>query len=269
MKPATLIVVVIFHSVSAQQGDYSLSARSSGMGGAHSAIADPFSTFNNIGGAAIPEKTTLIFAIKNLYSIEGLFAMGAACNQKFREGTFVFSLYRFGDRLFSEHKIGIGYSHKIRFISLGIQVNYLQHSVEASETSGTLVIEAGGIVTILPGLTLGAYMLNPNKATIGRTLTEPVPVIMKTGLAWEPDPGILLSIDLHRGPDDRNQVSMGMEYILNEVFPLRVGGVFDPTRFSAGFGIILKRLTIDYGAELDPRLGMTNQFSVIFKFPGR
>jgi hypothetical protein len=266
LKSVILLSGIIFHSVSAQPGDYVLGARTSGMGGACTALADPFSVFNNVGGAAIPENSTLVFSIKNLYGLEGMFVLGAAWNQKIREGTFIASVYRFGDHLFSEHKIGIGYSHKIRFVSLGIQVNYLQQSLESSGTSGTLLIEAGGMVVILKGLTFGALIRNPNRARIGRTDPEYLPVIMKAGLAYAPDDLTTICLDILRDKIHCNRIGIGLEYNLKRVFPLRAGAVFNPSGMSAGFGIHLKRFKLDYGAELDPRLGITSQFSVIFQF---
>jgi hypothetical protein len=266
LKSMILLSGIIFHSVSAQQGDYVLGARSSGMGGACTALSDPFSVFNNVGGAAIPENSTLVFSVKNLYGLEGMFVLGAAWNQKIREGTFIASIYRFGDHLFSEHKIGVGYSHKIRFVSLGMQVNYLQQSLESSGTYGTLLIEAGGMVMILKSLTFGALIRNPNRARIGSNDPEYLPVSMKAGLAYAPDDLTTLCVDILRDDIHPNRIAIGLEYNLKQAFPLRAGAVFNPPGISAGFGIRLNRLNFDCGAELDPRLGINSQFSVIFQF---
>lgn len=269
MKPAFFIVLVVFHSVCAQQGDYSMGARSTGMGGADVALADAFSAFNNMAGVASQEKSSIIFSIKNLYTLESLFSVGASYNQKYRQGAFLVSLYRFGNLLFSEHKFGIGYSHRIHFVSLGAQVNYLQHRIESFGTSGSFVIELGSMAEIFPGLILGALIFNPNRATIGPSVREPLPVMMKTGIAYQPDNKTTLSCEVQRGPDAKTLFKIGLEYVLKEVFPIRVGAVLNPARISYGFGLNLKKFQLDYGTELHPRLGMTHQFSIAYLLLGK
>jgi hypothetical protein len=266
LKSTVFIIVIVSHPVSAQQGDFPVGARSMGMGGAGTALADPFSAFNNIGGAAIPENSTLVFSIKNLYGLAGLFVLGASWNHKIRQGAFVTSLYRFGDPLFNELKIGFGYSHKIRFVSLGLQVNYLQQSVENYGTSGTLLIEAGGIVTILKGLSFGALIRNPNRARLGRSAPEYLPVILKAGMAYTPDELTTLCLDIVSDNFHNNRIGIGLEYMLKKVVPLRIGVVFNPPGMTAGIGIRLRRLGFDYGTALDPRLGISGQFSAVYQF---
>jgi hypothetical protein len=264
MKPAMFLPLVISHVVLAQQGDYSLGARSSAMGGAHVTLYDQYAVFNNPGGVASLDKSAILFSVKNLYTMRGLSVLGTAYNHQYRQGAFMISLYRFGDQLFNEHKIGMGYSHKISFVSLGIQLNYLQHAIRSIGSSGSFVIEAGGMAMIFPGITLGAYIFNPNRAVMDGFSVEPVPVMLKTGIAYQPDERTLLVCEVHRYPDHSARTKAGMEYILKERFPLRTGVVFKPVRISIGFGIYLKKFRLDYSAEMDPELGMTNQFSVIY-----
>ena len=270
MKPVIFIVLVVTHSLSAQQGDYSLGARSGSMGRTGTALPDSFSAFNNIGSAAIPGNSTIAFSIRNLYSMEGLYAMGAAWNQKIRRASLVFSIYRFGNRLFSEHKIGIGYSHRIRFISLGIQVDYFQQSVGNLGTSGTVMLEAGGVVTLFKELTFGAFILNPAHATVGVREKHPLPVMLKAGVVFTPDDLTTLSLDVHRlYTGDRsslNRVSLGLEYVLREIVPLRAGMIFNPPVITAGSGVRMNRLNLDLCMELNPNLGISSQLSVIYKF---
>jgi len=264
MKPAIYLFLVIPCAAMAQQGDYSMGARSSALGGTQVALTDQYSVFNNPGMVASLQKSAILFSVKNLYAMEGLYAFGAAYNHQYRQGAFMISLYRFGDQLFSEHKIGLGYSHGIRFVSLGIQVNYLQHAIESIGSSGSLVIEAGGMARIFPEITLGAYVFNPIRAEMRGYSSESVPVVMKVGLAYQPDEKTLLICEAERDLNTPTLIKVGMEYILKEKLPLRTGVVFNPSRISVGFGIYLKKFELDYSAEMDPELGMTNQFSITY-----
>lgn len=272
MKPAIILCLIAFQPVFAQQGDYSFGARSTGMGGASTALADPYSSFNNAGGAAVCRQSTLVFSIRNLYSMEGMFAIGAAWNRQFRRGKLLVTLYRFGDDLFSDQKLGVGYSHRIRFISLGLKVSYFQQRIETSGTSTTILIEAGGMVLLGEHLRIGAFILNPNRASLGKVSPEPVPVVLKAGLAWLPGEGITFSLDIRKvigDADDRPGVAVGLEYILRDIIPVRAGAVFNPAKFSAGTGLSLKKFRIDYGGIVDPFLGLSHEISVIYQFPER
>jgi hypothetical protein len=265
MKQAFIFALVISQSIYAQQGDYSMGAKSTGMGGTSSALVDAFCAFNNQAGVARQERSSILFSIRNLYSLEGLLAVGAAYNQKFRQGAFLFNLYRFGDRFYSEHKLGLGYSHRIRFVSLGVQVNFIQQRVVSIGSAGSFVIELGGMAEIFPGLILGACLFNPNRATIGHNVPESLPVMMKTGMAYQPDEKITLCIEVQQGPGVYTRTKIGMEYILKNLIPLRAGAVFNPAKISFGFGIYLKKINLDYGAVLDPMLGMTHELSILYQ----
>ena len=269
MKSAILFVLIVFNTVSAQPGDCTLGARIAGMGGAGTALSDPYASFNNVGGAAISRETTLVFSVRNLFTMGGLFAFGAAWNQQFRDGKFLIGLYRFGNDLFSENRVGIGYSHRIRSISLGLKVNYVQQMIETAGTSAAMVIEAGGVVLLGKRVSLGACIVNPNRASYGRISPEPVPVVLRAGLAWQPDEATTFSIDLRKSfheATDGTRIALGMEYILGDVVALRAGTVFKPVVFSTGAGLALRKFRIDYGGMLDPFLGMSHEISVIYRF---
>lgn len=265
MKPAFFLVLVISQLVYAQQGDYSMGARSLGIGGADTALPGTFSCFNNQAGACRQEGSSFLFSVRNLYSLNGLFVLGAAYNLRYRHGAFLFNLYRFGDQLFSEHKLGLGYSHLIRFVSLGIQVNYLQQKLYSSGTRGAFLIEAGAMAEIVPGLILGVYLLNPNRATFGGESRDPLPIMMKAGIAYQPEDNATISFDVQRGPGEYIRARFGVEYVLKNLVPLRSGVSFNPTKWAFGLGICLKKFSLDYGFRLDPLLGITHEISVFYQ----
>ncbi len=265
MKPALLFVLVFTQSIYAQQGDYSMGARSMGMGGADAALDDAFSAFNNQAGVVRQERSSILFSIRSLYSLEELLASGVAYNYKFRQGALLFSLYRFGDRIFSEHKLGLGYCHQIRFVSLGIQVDYYQQRVESYGSSGCFVFELGGMAEIFPGLILGAYLFNPNRASIGHHDSESLPVMMKAGVSYQPDDKTILCFEIKRGPGEFTYTKLGMEYILKNLFPIRVGAIINSAKISFGFGVYLKKFYFDYGTALDPKLGLSHELSILYR----
>ncbi len=264
MKPTLILLVFAVHSAYSQQGDYTLGARSFGMGSANTALPDYFSSFNNIGGLASTDRSSILFTIKNLYAVDGLNSLGAAYNHKFAKSAFAFSLYRFGDQLLNEHKIGLGYSHKIGFVSLGAQINYLQYSVKSYGTVGAFVIEFGGMANIFPKILVGAYIFNPSLTKIGNEQKEPLPIIIKAAIAYQPDTKTTLTIEARQKINFTTGIKIGLEYIFKEKFPLRTGIILRPPRFSCGFGIHLRKFQMDYATSIDPHLGMSNQLSIAY-----
>jgi len=266
MKPAIILIVVVVHSVYSQQGDYNLGARATGMGSATTALSDNFSSFNNIGGLASIEQSSIVFTLKNLYAVDGLYIIGAAYNLKYTQGAIVLSFYRFGDHLFNEHKIGLGFSHKISFVSLGVQVNYQQYAVKSYGTVGAFVFEFGGVANILPEISVGAYIFNPTMATIGNDQKEPLPIIVKVAVAYHPERKTTIICETQQEVNFTTRIKIGLEYILKEKIPLRTGIIFWPARYSCGFGIHIRKFQLDYATSIDSQLGMTNQFSITYLF---
>ncbi len=246
----------------AQAGEYSMGGRSRAMGGADVTLSGAFSPFTNIGSAAFSGISSLCFSAGNLYGIEGLNYAGAGYQKQLTNAVLAVSLYRFGDRLLNEHKLGVGYSHKIRFVSIGFQLNYLQLNVGSFGVSGRLIPEFGGLAELIPGVFVGAYMFN-----ILPLLTDPenktgFPASLKAGISYHPSKNLMLNLDVHDRLNEGTIWCAGLEYGFREKIIARIGVRSDPVRYSFGWGLPLKRINVDYALDLNPLLGMSNQVSL-------
>jgi hypothetical protein len=139
----------------AQNGNYELGARSLGLSGTTITLSDTFAGFNNIGALADQDGISLCFSSAMLYGIPELLKIGIGLNGELFNGVGSVNIYRFGNQNLSENKIGVGYSHRIRFISLGIQLSYIQFLISNYGSAGTLSLEFGGLIEFSPKVVIG------------------------------------------------------------------------------------------------------------------
>ena len=148
----------------AQQGHYSIGARSMGMANASVTIFDDYAAFNNPAGLSKIKNQSIFFSSKNYYGIAGLLTIGAGFNSQLFSGVITTNFIRFGDQLYNEHKIGLGFGHKIRFISLGLQLDFIQLNIEGYGSKRWLSFEFGGIIEVSKKAVFAAHIFNLYRA---------------------------------------------------------------------------------------------------------
>lgn len=147
-------------------------ARSSGLGHASSALRDEWALFNNIAGIYSSKKISAMAAYQNLYGIPSLNQASFGMIFPYKEMVWGTTFYRFGDSYYNEIKAGIGLTHKIRNVSLGIKLNYHQIGVQELGVKRNLVIEFGGFAEITEQLFFGAHIYNLNQAYLNIKIRE-------------------------------------------------------------------------------------------------
>lgn len=264
LRILTCILFVQFTAY-AQNGNYNAGGRSRGMSNTSITISDAFAAYNNIAALATQKDHSLCFFSSMYYGTHGLFTLGAGINGKILKGTASLNFYRFGDDLFNEHKVGLGYSHKIRFVSLGIQINYIQFNIDGYGSSGLVVMEFGGIVKILPELHFGAYIFNPTQSDPYRDRSGILPMLLKAGLSYRPVTNLMLNIEYQYHLYVKRSLSIGMEYVIREKVAVRSGINLWTQRSTFGIGFSPGRFQINYAVDVHPLLGISHEFSVTFK----
>jgi hypothetical protein len=248
--------------VDAQNGNYVTGARAMGISGTSITLSDAFSALNNIGALASHKDITAYFSSSMLYGIPGLMKMGAGLSCGLLGGITAINLFRFGDGLFNEHKLGIGYSHKVRFISLGLQVNYIQYTMEGYGSAGVVCFEFGGRVEICPQILFGAYIFNPTQANPYKDNGSILPVLLRSGLSYRPVDHLMMNVEYYYYVFLKHCLSFGLEYIIREKIMLRTGITLETLRSTFGIGFKPGRFRIDYAADVHPLLGISHEFSV-------
>ena len=255
-------ILLVQFTANAQNGNYNAGGRSRGIANASLTISDAFAAYNNIAALASLKGHSLCFFSSMYYNTPGLFTLGAGLNSHILKGIASLNFYRFGDDLFNEHKVGLGYSHKIRFISLGIQINYIQYNIEGYGSSGLIALEFGGIVQIFPELYFGAYIFNPTQSDPYHDQRGFLPMFLKTGLSYRPVTNLMLNIEYQYYLYIKRSFSIGMEYVIRDKVAVRSGITLRALRSTFGIGFMPGKFQVNYAADIHPLLGISHEFSV-------
>ena len=265
MRLSTSAIIIIICTLRAfgQTGDYRMGGRAMGMGYAAGTQGDEWSVFNNIGAIAWePQSPVAGFSYQSVSTLKELGKKAATATVPF--GTFCsgMSFFRIGDDHFSETRLSLGIGHKIRFVSLGFQIDYLQMVIEQSGTRGVIYYEGGGVAELFPGFRIGAVMQNFNRAKISRLTGEELPVRMEITLSYLPQEFLILNFSL----EDILQYGMipkaGIEYAIHGKFFLRTGITMKPVRNYFGIGIKAWHFKFDYAMSIQNYLGFNHQVSL-------
>jgi hypothetical protein len=72
--------------------------------------------------------------------------------------------FRFGDDLYNEQMVSLGFGNKFGIASLGVKANYIQYQADGFGTYGAVSIDFGGLAELTDQLSIGAYITNLNQA---------------------------------------------------------------------------------------------------------
>jgi hypothetical protein len=159
-------------------------------------------------------------------------------------------------------------------LGLGIALKYLSHSIFEHHAWG-IGLDAGLLWIISPEWKLGLNLRNFPTTFVSWDTgnTEQAYPYLLFGVSrwinWESSKLILTSDLEFRGDDSGNEatgnlgpiswdVKLGAEFVLREIIALRVGS--DSGQFGVGFGLKMKKVSLDYGFYTHDTLGETSRF---------
>jgi hypothetical protein len=245
-----------------------MGGRAVGMANSSVSLQDGWALFNNIGALAWTEETQLLTAVDNRFIISGLNTVAAGAIQPMFKGKTVagLSISHFGDQLFNEVNLGLGVSHRIEKVSLGLKVNYVQFVMQGLQTKTALAIEFGGLMQFTKHLFVAAHIYNFNQAQIASFRDERLPTIMKAGISYRPLDNIILNAEAIKDIDYPTNVRMGAEYKPIKKLSLRGGFSVNPVIFNYGAGFEVAGFHFDYALSTHTVLLPAHHLSVAYRF---
>jgi hypothetical protein len=267
-KNLSLICLIIFfyNSCLAQLQNDPTGARAVSMANASVTLRDHWVVFNNIGGLGFVENMYAFMSYENRFGIQSLQTFNAGFVSPLAHGVGGLTLSRFGDELYSEQKIGVGYSHKLGMISLGIKVNYIQIAIKDNGSKGNFTFEFGGVAKLTPQLFFGAHIYNFSVADLkGEYQKERIPVVVKAGLSYIPIEKLTLNIETEKDVDYNPTYKGGVEYEIVKNLKLRTGIQTQPNKTFFGIGFSPKNFMFDYALGSSTRLGFSHFISFSYK----
>ncbi|MGV3587643.1 MAG: hypothetical protein ACO1OF_11610 [Adhaeribacter sp.] len=242
-------------------------ARAAGLAGVAVTLTDVWAVTNNIAGITAIKKPTVGVYAENRFNLkalstvtlQGVHALG-------KNGALGLELLRFGDKLYNEQKLGLGYAHRIGPVSLGLKASLLQLHLEQLGSRRAVALSFGGQSEIIPKLNFGAHIFNFNQAKLASYQNERFPTVMQAGLAYQPSSKLLLSFETEKDLRYPADVKGGLEYKPITQLALRTGFSTARQAATAGVGFISQRFSIDYALGSHSVLGVSNHLSISYGF---
>lgn len=245
-----------------------MGARAVAMANSAVSLQDGWAIFNNIGTLAWVEETQLLAAVDNRFTISGLNTVAAGAIQPLFKGKTVAgaSISHFGDHLFNEVNLGLGLSHRIDKVSLGLKVNYVQFAMQGLQTKTAIAVEFGGLMQFTKHLFVAAHIYNLNQAQIASFKDERLPTIMKAGISYRPLDNITLNAEAVKDIDYPTNVRAGAEYKPISKLAVRGGFSVNPLIYNYGVGLEVAGFHFDYALSTHTTLLPAHHLSVAYRF---
>jgi len=193
-----ILLVFTAFQIHAQSIYAPVSSRVIGMGDASVTMDGYWASFQNIAGVATTENFEVGATYENRFGMPGMDFMAAGLTAQLPFGHAALTVFRFGDDLYNEHKVSLGYATEIGIIKLGGRLNYLQFQVQDFGTQETYSIDFGGIATITPQLVIGAQALNITQSNLSADAEQSVPTLLKLGISYRPRDYFMLNAEIEK-----------------------------------------------------------------------
>jgi len=267
---STIILISVLSALSAKAGHDNPPAggRSSAMGSASVALNDFWSVQNNQAGLAGFTNTAAGIYFENRFMVKELSRKVAAFVVPSRSGVFGVSYENFGSTLYNESKIGLAFARSFGGnFSGGIQLDYLNtHLSENYGNHAAITFEAGLMAHLNKNLVIGAHVFNPLNVKISGETGESIPAIIRLGAGYNFSESLLLTGEIEKNIDLKTRIKSGIEYhVVKQAF-IRGGITSNPTTYTFGFGLDMKKLKVDFASSVHQVLGYSPQISVSYYF---
>lgn len=243
-------------------------AQAAGLGFATVALQGNMGVWSNAAGLSTVRNRQILSGYENRYGlIAGLHAMQGAYLHPLRQSTLGVSFYRFGDDIFSQHKLSVSAGHQMGQFSGGLRLNQHQYSMEGADTRFALAIDAGAMMKLSSQLRIGMHISNISQARVSRQTGERIPSILSVGISYQPDPGLNVLAEVAYELDHTPTVKVGLEYQPVKYVSLRSGVNSGPQPlFFMGLGLIHRVIHFDYALEMHQQLGVAQHVGLAYQF---
>ena len=265
----TIILLLIFIKVVSASGEWAAhGGRSAGMGFSSAAVSDFWSISNNQAGMAFYDKTSAGVYYENHFLINELSTQTGAFTLKTRYGMIGATINYSGDASYNSTKAGLAYAMKFgnRFAA-GLQLDYIGTTLgEEYGKRSNVTFDLGIMVRITEQFAFGAHVFNPLHAKISETSNESIPASMNAGFSYTFSDKLLVTAEACKNSDYKMELRSGLEYKFSHFAYARIGVTTNPARYTFGFGLEMKKLTLDLSSSVHQQLGYSPQVSLQYTF---
>lgn len=245
-----------------QNAKNSIGARAAALSYAAACLTDEWAFHNNIGGLSKVKNAVVGASFDSQPSFKPFSRLAAVIAVPVSIGVAGIGFFRFGDAIYSEQLISLGYSNTFGLASLGIKANYLQYNVSGYGTKGVFTVGFGGVASITDNLSIGAYISNLNQPEISKDDGEKVPTLMMLGISYRLSAQTLILTEAEKDLEYALTWKTGIEYQPFKKFVFRTGFQLSPALICFGFGYHPQKVRIDYAFQHNMELGSRHQATI-------
>ncbi len=260
------IVMLCLSQSNAQSSSTLIGARANSLGYASSCLEDEWSIFNNIAGIANVKEVSTAVTYDAQPSFKPFNKAAAVFALPLKFGVAGVGIFRFGDKLYNEQILTMGFSNTFGLASLGLKINYIQYHAEGFGRKGVLSLSFGGIAKLTEKIFIGAHIINVNQPKISTTENEKLPTILITGISFKLSSKTFIATELEKDLEYPILWKTGFEYQVHKKFIFRTGFNINPHAGFFGLGFRPKKFKIDYAYQNSFSLGSRHQASVGYIF---
>jgi hypothetical protein len=203
------------------------------------------------------------------FLVSGLAQSAGAFSYKTSSGTFGFSYSSFGYEMFKTNKFTLGFGKRLgENFAMGVGLNYINLFLgDIYGSKGIFTFDVGLLARVHRKLDIGAHVFNPIRAGLGDYYDEKIPVIFNVGVNWKYTDKLHFMLDLLSNEVNQLKVIGSMEYVLMEMFYLRLGmHTQEAAAFNFGAGLKLGDLYLDFSSSMHQVLGTYPGFSLRYNY---
>lgn len=243
-----------------------MGARAHGLANASSCLSGVWSLHNNIAGLADTDGAAAGFAYHAVPSFRSFNRMAAVFAAPLKSGVAGGGIFRFGDELYNEQIVSLGFANTFGLAALGLKVNYVQYQAEGLDTRSGFTVSFGGIATLTEHLFFGAHIVNINQPVIHSSTGERMPTRLLAALAYQPSEKLFVTMEVEKDIEYDPAWKSGMEYVFVKKVAFRTGFQLHPQAGFFGLGFKGRKFNLDYAMQFNAPSGFSHQATATYQF---
>lgn len=242
-----------------------MGARAQAMAYASACLFDTWALHNNIAGLSKAKGPEGAFSYHAIPSAKFFSRTSAAFSLPVKPGVAGMGLFRFGDDLYNEQALSLGFANDFGLASLGAKLNYLQYRAEGLDTRSAVTVDFGGIATLTRQLRFGAYIVNINQPEINRSTGERLPTRLFAGIAFSSSEKLTVATEIEKDLQRKAVLKAGIEYSPVKKVAFRTGFNVQPQAAFFGMGFRSRTFQMDYSLQRNHSMGISHEASVTWQ----
>ncbi len=242
-------------------------ARITALANAGVAMQDVFSLQKNQAGIAFLIDPEIALAYESKFLLNDLSNKSAAFVLPSKNYALGLSIENNGFTTYNETKAGLSLAKKFGTqLAVALNFNFHQISISNYGSSQTFSFEAGMQYHLSPKIWLGSHIANPNQSKFNNNAEMIIPSHIQFGGSFLFSDQLMAVTEIEKIADQQLDLKSGIEYQIKELISLRAGLSVNPFKQYGGFGLLYKKIDLDFCISSHPILGYSPQITLGYGF---